>query len=415
MRVYTLVFSMVVLPLCHSVLAADISEGIQLQARGAIVWSANEAPEGGMRPWFEQGAGQLNMRSTSVYLAPQSFAVTTDLTDSISGRLNAEYHHASETGTDITETWLNWQPLPWDNYRVKLRAGWFYPALSLENTDTAWTSPYTNNFSFINSWFAEELRANAVEASVSRKVSIGSAPLTLEWVGALARGNDPLGSLISWRGFAIHNLQTGLHERIQFADYPSLQQAPLTLQPNWVEPFLEVDGRTGFYTGLHALYNDATELRLYRYDNRADPTVVRYEQYAWHTRFSHFALQHQFNDEIRLVTQWLDGDTQMGDKAVYVDYQAWFALVNYSTGNWQLSWRYDRAKQRDEDDSLIDNNTGNARSWTANVSYRLSEHWQIAAEFTELSSTQANRAQWPRWPVDHSEQLGSVVLSWRID
>lgn len=415
MRANFFALSLVAISFGQVAQAADITERLRLQGRGSLVFSNNEAAPGGMRPWFEQGAGQLNLRSSKLALSPQSLALAADLTDTITAHINSEYHHANETGTEVTEAWFSWQPLPWGDYRAKLRAGWFYPALSLENTDLAWTSPYSSNFSFINSWFAEELRANAVETSISRKFTLGHAPLTLQWVGALARGNDPLGTVISWRGFAIHNLQTGLHERIDFADYPSLQQPPLTMQPNWVEPFRELDGHTGYYTGLHALYRDITEIRLYRYDNQADPTVFAKGQYAWHTQFDHVAVQQQFNEQWRVVAQWLKGDTMMGDDAVYMDYQAWFALVSYSVDDWQLSWRYDSATQEDEDQNLDDNNSGHARSWTANLAYRLSDHWQVALEFTELQSHQPNRAQWPYWPVDHQEQVGSLVLTWRID
>lgn len=400
---------------CQASRAADIRDQIRVQGRGSLILSNTEASHGGMRPWFAQGAGQLALRSSKLALSPQSLALAVDLTDTITAHSNAEYHHASETGTEITEAWFSWQPLPFGDYRLKLRAGWFYPALSLENTDIAWTSPYSNNFSMVNSWFAEELRANAIETSISRKFSLGQAPLTLQWVGALARGNDPLGAIISWRGFAIHNLQTGLHERIDFANYPTLQQPPLSMQPSWVEPFRELDGHTGFYTGMHLLFDDSTELRVYHYDNQADPTVFAKGQYAWHTQFDHLAVQQQLSENVRVVAQWLRGDTMMGDDAVYMDYQAWFALVSYNLSDWQLSWRYDSATQEDEDNNKLDDNSGRARSWTANLAYRLSEHWQLALEFTELRSHQPNRAQWPRWPVDHQEQVGSLLVTWRID
>ena len=39
-----------------------------------------------------------------------------------------------------------------------VKAGAFFPTISLENDDLGWTSPYTLTPSAINSWIGEELR-----------------------------------------------------------------------------------------------------------------------------------------------------------------------------------------------------------------------------------------------------------------
>lgn len=398
-----------------SAFAAELAETFTLQGKGDIVYSNAEASHGGMRPWYEGGAGQLALRSSKLYLGPQSFALQWAPLDHWSATVHGQYHHLSSSGADFTEAWLTWQPLPLAGYRTKLRAGWFYPSLSLENTDPVWTSPYTSSFSLINSWFAEELRANAVELSISRPGRAFDSNISVQFVAALARGNDPLGSVISWRGFALHNLQTGLNERFSFASYPSLQQAPLTMQPSWVEPFKELDNTAGYYVGLHALWRNSSEVRLYHYDNQADPTVFAKGQYAWKTRFDHVALQQQFGDSVRLVAQVLKGDTEMGWHTVVVDYHAWFVLMNYSLEQWQWSLRFDRAKQKDRDDTVFDNNQGSSRAWTGRVSYALNDYWGLGLEFSELHSVQPNRAQWSNWPVDHTEQVASLMLTWRLD
>lgn len=105
----------------------------------------------------------------------------------------------------------------------------------------------------------------------------------------------------------------------------------------------------------------------------------------------------------------------MGWDAVYMDYRAWFVLLNYSAERWQFSWRYDHARQDDKDKTPLDDNNGHAHGWTANISYQLAEHWQVSSEFATLSTVQPNRAQWPYWPVRHTEQVGSLILTWRLD
>ncbi len=412
---HPLMFSVITLLLSSTAtLATDLSDTLTLKGKGELVYSTTEAAQGGMRPWYDAGAGQLALRRSKLSLGPQSLALEWAPLDHWSATVQGQYHHLSATGVDLTEAWLTWQPLPLSGYKTKLRAGWFYPALSLENTDPVWTSPYSSSFSLINSWFAEELRANALELSISRPGRAFDSQLSLQLVGALARGNDPIGSVISWRGFALHNVQTGLNERFAFAAYPSLKQPPLTKQPNWVEPFEELDSTSGYYVGLHALWRDSSELRLYRYDNKADPTVFAKGQYAWKTRFDHLALQQQLGESVRVVAQVLQGDTEMGWQTVVVDYQAWFVLLNYSTDDWQWTVRFDRAKQTDRDETVFDNNNGRSRAWTANVSYNLGDFWQLGAEFTELHSVQPNRAQWANWPVEHTEQVARLLLTWRI-
>ena len=45
-----------------------------------------------------------------------------------------------------------------------LRAGQFFLGTSRENTDDLWTSPYTINFSAINTWIAQEVRPIGIDA-----------------------------------------------------------------------------------------------------------------------------------------------------------------------------------------------------------------------------------------------------------
>ena len=51
------------------------------------------------------------------------------------------------------------RPVSWS-----VKAGAFFPTISLENDDLGWTSPYTLTPSAINSWIGEELRTIGSEA-----------------------------------------------------------------------------------------------------------------------------------------------------------------------------------------------------------------------------------------------------------
>lgn len=51
---------------------------------------------------------------------------------------------------EVTEAYLLIQPVPRSTWRLRLKAGAFFPPVSLENTDVAWTSPYNLSTSAIN-------------------------------------------------------------------------------------------------------------------------------------------------------------------------------------------------------------------------------------------------------------------------
>lgn len=394
---------------------AELTPWLELQAKAEFGWVQHSEQNNNLGPWWQHGTGQLASSDDRLTTGPILAALQINSDSAFSARLHLSQQSALDGASGITEAWLQYQPLPIDGYRLKARAGWFYPALSLENTDIVWSSPYTSTFSAINSWYAEELRAKTLELSLSRPGR--SFASNHSWQGVLGafRDNDPLGTLISWRGFAVHNLQTRIGGRIDFAHYPSLRRFPLELQPDWVEPFEELDGHTGWYGGLHYLYQQDTEIRLYHYDNQADPTVFVKGQYAWLNRFNQLAVQQQLSERWRLVSQWLDGHTEMGYDTVLVDYRAAFVLLNYQQDLWQASLRYDHWQQWDRDLTLGDDNSGRGHNWTVALQYPLSSQWTVLGEFSRLNSHQASRGQWDNWPLQRNFYQSQLSLIWRFD
>lgn len=398
-----------------SVYAAELTPWLDLQAKAEFGWVQSHEQPGYLGPWWQHGTGQLAIDEDRLTTGPLLAAIQINTDTAFSGRIHYSQQQALDGASGITEAWLQYQPLPWSGYRVKARAGWFYPALSLENTDLAWSSPYSSSFSAINSWYAEELRAKTLELSVNRPGRTFQSEHSWQGVIGVFRDNDPLGTLISWRGFAIHNLQTRVGGRIDFAHYPSLSRTPLELQPDWVEPFAELDGHTGWYGGIHYLFQQQTELRLYHYDNRADPTVFAQGQYAWFNRFNQLAFQHQLGERWRLVSQWLDGYTEMGYDTVIVDYRAAFLLLNYQHDRWQASVRYDHWQQWDRDQTPGDDNSGRGHNWTLAWQYPLNNHWTFLTEFSRMNSHQASRGQWSNWPQQRNFYQTQLSLIWRFD
>jgi len=395
--------------------AAELTPWLELQAKAEVGWMQHSEQPDNLGAWWRHGTGQLAVQDDHLSTGPVLAALQINSDSALSARLHLSQQQALDAATGITEAWLQYQPLPVAGYRFKTRAGWFYPALSLENTDTAWSSPYSSTFSAVNSWYAEELRAKTLELSLSRPGRSFASAHSWQWLLGVFRDNDPLGSLIAWRGFAVHNLQTRIGGRIDFAHYPSLQRFPLDKQPDWVEPFAELDGHTGWYGAVHYLYQQDTELRFYHYDNRADPTVLAQGQYAWLNKFDQLAFQQQFSERWRLVSQYLDGHTEMGYDTVLIDYRAAFILLNYQHDLWQATLRYDHWQQWDRDATAGDDNSGRGHNWTLAWQYPLSEHWVFLSEFSRMNSHQASRGQWADWPLQRNFYQSQFSLIWRFD
>ena len=69
--------------------------------------------------------------------------------------------------------------------------------------------------------------------------------------GAIFWNNDPTGSLLAYRGFAIHDRQTGYRDRLPLPPTPSLEPGGLfEQQAPWVEPLFAIDDRPGYYGAL---------------------------------------------------------------------------------------------------------------------------------------------------------------------
>lgn len=394
---------------------AELQPGLRLSAKGEIALIKTADQSHGLRPWWQGGTGQLAAARSGLQLGPQLMALGLDVTDHLSATVHAQWHDKPSQQFGVTEAWLSYQPLPLHGYRLSARAGWFYPAMSLENTDTAWSSPYSSSFSAINSWFAEELRARGAEFTFSRPGRFFQSAQSYQLVAGLFQGNDPLGTILSWRGFAIHGYQSNIGERVRFANYPSIRSGGLAAQPDWVQPSRELDHRVGYYAGVHFLHDDNTELRFYHYDNNADPLVLRHAQYAWHSSFQSLAWQQQLDENLRLVAQHLTGDTEMGPKAVVITYQSWFALLALQTASIHWSLRYDHFAQQDKDHYPGDNNDGKGHGWLLAGQYPLGSQLSLAIEWQKLHSVQPNRAQWQGWPVQKNFSQLSLLIHWRFD
>lgn len=353
--------------------------GLAVEVTGIVQLNYVKASE--QTSWFDEGTGILAYSKDGTNVQQAFVELSDSFSNGLSYNLVANYYQLGEQNLGISQAYLSYKPLSRSKIRWRGRIGFFYPKLSLENVDSGWLSPFTYTQSAVNSWIGEELRTPGIELSVFSPGRSRNSPISFELHGSLFKANDPLGTVISWRGFALHDRQSLNNDRVPFAAYPSVIAEDRIFHPNYVEPYHELDGNIGFYLGAHIDYYKQSTLRYYYYDNQGDPLAVSHERlYAWRTKFHSLALQHKFDGNTRVVAQWLSGSSVMGTRFVYIDFDAWYLMLSHKYKAHRISLRFDTFKVREDDVFEWDQNNSNGHGYTLAWRYDLNKNWQIGLE-----------------------------------
>lgn len=392
--------------------------------------------------WLDAGLGKTRYggrdgESRDLFRVPQASFVldlhpASSFTTHVQVNLDLEPEHPEgRYGWDrirLIEAFARWAPSLNEAGTAELRVkgGFFFPHVSLEHFGTAWSTFYSITPSATNAWIGEEVRATGVETAFAH---VG---LSNEWSlgGAVFWNNDPTGSLLAWRGFAAHDRQTGLRDRVPLPPIPSIgpkeaveppgppveypeypwdpqypegpgepEQGPDGSFPDqapWVEPFVEIDGRAGYYVNGSWQNYQWFEVNGIFYDNRGNPEELNDGQYAWRTRFGNIGAVVFLPLDMEVVGQFMTGDTLMGfpepQSRVTADFRSWFVLWSVPVGRHQFSVRYEDIRVWDRDEfNAPDGSDESGDIWT--VAYWLSlfgEH-RLGAELMRVDSKRAAR------------------------
>ncbi|WP_157199703.1 hypothetical protein [Methylomonas koyamae] len=153
-----------------------------------------------------------------------------------------KYADRQSAPLDLTEAYLAYRPVGAAGWRLAGRLGMFFPPISLENTGTAWSSPYTLSSSTINAWVGEELRAFGGELRLDYQTEAGDK---FGVFGAGLANNDTAGLTLAWRGWSLHDFESTLTGRLRLPNGIAIP-ALFPKQANASQAFVEVDGRPGF-------------------------------------------------------------------------------------------------------------------------------------------------------------------------
>ena len=269
----------------------------------------------------------------------------------VSAVVSAQWQADVHPKLDLNEAYLKLKAPPSRFGRLSARLGWFYPPVSLEHDGVGWTTTDLLSASALNSWIGEEAKVGGIEASYETR--LGGHEVTA--TGALFGWNDTSGTLVSFRGWALHGVRTGARSEFEL---PPLTPSLRPRQAAQTDPAWEIDRRVGYYGRLEWRPPAPVVVDAFHYDNRGDRIGVRDRQWAWETRFSTFSASWAPDPATRIRAQALAGRTWMGfpfpEVWVDVGFRSAYLMGVRDVGPGALSARIDVFEARDKTRRKLD-------------------------------------------------------------
>jgi hypothetical protein len=200
----------------------------------------------------------------------------------------------------------------------------------------------------VNTWVGEELRIVGAEIRAEHR----SDANTFEGAVALFGNNDPLGEILSSRGWAIGDLVSGFGSHLREPDLYATQIG--IVPPRRYDPFLEIDHRVGAYADLTWRSTEFGRATLLYYDNRADPSEYHSfnggdQLFAWRTKFTSIGATTDIG-RLVLIAQGIGGTTEIAPPGFRgeVHFAAGYVLAGWNLGAWRPAVRVDAFTTRQD-------------------------------------------------------------------
>ena len=352
----------------------------------------------GERAWLDGGFGKLRYgNETTASIAQAAVLWKPQLTDTLSGYVLLQGVSDAEVLVGIEEAYVQWKPVPTSGFRYGLRAGQMFPPVSMEHDGMGWTPSRTITPSAINSWIGEEVLVRGLEVNAQQTFGGHKLGLTL---GGFTR-DDTAGTLLSWRGWALHDISSADNSELMLPDgenqgwYRIFDED----QAEMSRPMVEVDGRLGYYVRLDWKAPAALAVNLEFYDNQGDPDAVRNGQWAWGTRFYNLGAAYRLTAKDELLSQYMVGHTvtgwQTGQGPYVVDVgfeSAYLLLSHHYNNSSRLSGRFDYFTAKDYSRRLVDDNSETGYAATLAWLKPMTDHLDVAIEALHVVSDRPARA-----------------------
>jgi hypothetical protein len=356
------------------------------------------------------GGGQLAVRPS---LAEADIIWKPSLGWNLTGTVVGQYQPAQTKPLGVGEAFVTYKPLPTGPLRQQIRVGLFWPPISQEHAGATWTVADSITPSAINSWVGEEVKVAGAEYSISHRFENGGdIGATLGLFGF----NDTSGTLLSFRGWALHDLKSA-----QGGDFPLPQRLSNFMrnrQAQITTPVLEIDDKVGRYARIDWRPVGNVQLNALYYDNAGNPTAVTgavaaEKQWGWDTRFWNLGASIKLGEDLRIKAQALKGVTLMGIKTpqiwIDVDYQSAYLLVSRAFGEKALTGRVDYFETTDNTWKAVDNNAEHGMAVMAAWRQPLNANVQWLLEAQRVWSTRSDRARMRIAPTQDQTVISSAL------
>lgn len=349
----------------------------------------------GETSWVDGGFGKLaaNGGGDDLRIRPQlgeaNLIWTPQLGWAVSATIVGTFQGGDRNEAGISQAFLSYRPMRSDKFGFSGRAGLMWPPVSLEHEGADWHVIDTITPSAINSWIGEEIRPAAIEATADFDVGAHQLLAT----AAVFAANDTAGTLLSFRGWALHDRKTLAFQRqpLPEVDHYTYYQAPFT------HPLIDLHRgfahRPGYYAKLAWQPPAPVRLELFRYDNRADPEDVNRDvEWGWRSWFNHVALVADLGQATQLKLQAIDGRTRMGfveadRRWVDTRFRSAFLLLTRAIGQYGVAARLD-AFETGNRGSFLGDEHGD-RGWAATVAAK--RDWGSLTGLIELLHVASRR------------------------
>ncbi len=357
-----------------------------VSANGEPSWRTPDGNFGKLRYGHET---KVDMAQAAINWKPR-------LSDTVTAYVLAQYTPGSLTDFGVSEAFVRWKPVPKSDLRWGLRFGQMFPPVSMEHDGPGWSVSRTLTPSAINSWIGEEVLVDGLELNVHKHIAGQEFGLT----GAVFTGNDTAGTILSWRGWALHDVASDRDSRLPLPSGANQGWYKLLgdYQAAFTEPMAEVDDRIGDYLRLDWRPPAPVAFNLEFYANHADPQAVRHNQWGWDTSFWNLGVQAKPAAHTEILAQYMKGKTGMGWQvgnglwAIDTRYDSAYLLASQALDNGaKLTGRVDYFAVKDLSKRSVDDNTD--KGYAATVAYMrpVSRHLDLAVEAMNVQSNHPAR------------------------
>jgi len=316
---------------------------------------------------------------------------TPRFTSSLNANVSVAYQKDHEESVDLIEAFVNYLPERKGAVGVSARAGLMWPEISLEHsTGGAWSVVNTITPSTINAWVGEEVKVLGGEGTVH--AAVGQSELTAT-VGLFGY-NDTSGTLLSFRGWALHDEKATAKGYFKL---PPLNNFIVHLQEDRTKSTAELDHNVGFYGRLDWRPPQPWGASVFYYDNKGDPEAFTTAgQWGWRTRFWNVGFNADLGPNTRLLAQGMTGSTIMGfetagQRWVHTKFQSAYVLVTHMFGDVAVTGRAEAFSTDERGSQMPRDNSEDGWSLTAAARVPINARTTALFEALNVRSSRGTR------------------------